>query len=190
MARVDGVSPHTSNPFLRLLFWGVRRRFGRPVEPLRAYALSSAVLGATTALELGMERIRHVDRRLAGLAELRVAALVGCPFCLDIGSALVSRLGVSEAQLRELNDHPRSLVFSALEKAVLAYTDAMTRTPVEITDADVAGLREQLGERALVELTAAIAHENLRARMNHALGYGAQGFSEGGMCALAAPVSA
>jgi alkylhydroperoxidase family enzyme len=81
-------------------------------------------------------------------------------------------------------------VFSALEKAVLAYTDAMTRTPVEITDADVAGLREQLGEHALVELTAAIAHENLHARMNHALGYGAQGFSEGGVCALAAPVSA
>jgi hypothetical protein len=65
----------------------------------------------------------------------------------------------------------------------------MTRTPVEIDDADVAALRAELGERALVELTAAIAHENLRARMNHALGYGAQGFSEGGVCALAAPAA-
>jgi hypothetical protein len=38
----------------------------------------------------------------------------------------------------------------------------------------------------LVELTAAIAHENLRARINHALGYGSAGFSEGGFCALPA----
>jgi AhpD family alkylhydroperoxidase len=188
MARVDGVSGDTRNPFLRLLFWGVQRRLG-PVVALRGYALSGAVLGGSTGLELGIERVRHVDRRLAGLAELRVAALVGCPFCLDIGSALVSRLGATESQLRELNDHPRSLAFSPLEKRVLAYTDAMTRTPVEIADADVAALRADLGEPALVELTAAIAHENLRARMNHALGYGAQGFSEGGVCALAAPAA-
>jgi hypothetical protein len=69
---------------------------------------------------------------------------------------------------------------------VLAYADAMTRTPVEIGDADVARLREHLDERQVVELTAAIAHENLRARMNHALGYGAQGFSDGAVCALPA----
>jgi AhpD family alkylhydroperoxidase len=186
MPRLEGVSPHTRNPLLRFVFWVARRRFGRPVEPLRAYALSSAVLGATTALEIGMERARHVDRRLAGLAELRVAALVGCRFCLDIGSALVRRLGVPEAQVRDLNDYPRSPAFSPVERLVLAYADAMTRTPVEIGDADVARLREHLDERQVVELTAAIAHENLRARMNHALGYGAQGFSDGAVCALPA----
>ena len=50
----------------------------------------------------------------------------------------------------------------------------------------IARLLERLDEAQLVELTAAIAHENLRARMNHALGYGADGFSAGGFCVLAA----
>jgi hypothetical protein len=36
----------------------------------------------------------------------------------------------------------------------------------------------------MVELTAAIAWENFRARFNHAMGLGAQGFSEGAYCAL------
>ena len=186
MARITGVSPRTRNPLLRLLFGFARRRFGRDASPLFGYATNGAVLGAMMALEAGMERAHRLDANLKKLAELRVAALVGCPFCLDIGSALVRASGVPERKLRELNDHATSDAFSPLEKAALAYADRMTATPVEIADDDVRPLLERLDEAQLVELTAAIAHENLRARMNHALGYGADGFSAGGFCVLAA----
>ena len=185
-ARITGISPTTKNPLLRLVFWYARRRFGRDVGPLRGYATNPAVLAASIAFELGMERARRVDKPLKQLAELRVAALVGCPFCLDIGSALLRELGVGEDKLRDLNDYRTSSAFSALEKAALAYADAMTATPVEIADDDLRALRAQLDDAQLVELTAAIAHENLRARMNHALGYGADGFSDGAFCVLAA----
>jgi AhpD family alkylhydroperoxidase len=182
MARITGIPSDTRNPLLRLVFWLVRRKVGRDVAPLRGYATSGAVLASTVALELGMERARRLDGRLKQLAELRVAALVGCPFCLDIGTALVRRAGVAEEKLRALNDHGASTAFSPLEKLVLAYADRMTATPVEVTDADVAALRAHLDEAQLVELTAAIAHENLRGRINHALGYGAEGFSAGAYC--------
>jgi AhpD family alkylhydroperoxidase len=141
---------------------------------------------AMAGLEIGMERAKRIDPRLRGLAELRVAALVGCAFCLDIGSSIVRNLGVPDAQLLDLNRHRESPAFSAREKAVLEYADRMTATPVDVRDEDVARLREFLDEGQLVELTAAIAHENLRSRMNHALGYGADGFSTGGVCALPA----
>lgn len=186
MARIQGVPSDTRNPVLRAIFAIVRRRFGRPVEPLQGYARNGAVLAAMTALEVGMERARRLDARLKQLAELRVAALVGCRFCLDIGSALVVKIGVSPAQVRDLNDYETSAAFSPLEKAVLRYADRMTETPVEMDDTLVAALLERIDEPQLVELTAAIAHENLRARMNHALGYGAAGFTEGGVCALPA----
>ena len=45
-------------------------------------------------------------------------------------------------------------------------------------------LREYFDEAQMVELTAAIAWENHRARFNHALGMGYQGFSEGSYCLL------
>lgn len=186
MPRIDGVPSDTRNPLLRTIFWLVRRRFGRLPEPMRGYARSGAVFASLAALEIGMERAKRVDPRLRGLAELRVASRVGCRFCLDIGSALVAHEGVPEAQLRDLHRYEQSPAFSALEQAVLRYADQMTATPVTIDDALVARLIDALGQPGLVELSSAIAHENLRARLNHALGYGAEGFSEGGTCALPA----
>jgi AhpD family alkylhydroperoxidase len=187
MARIAGIPRNTRNPLLRFVFWMARRRFGGDVEPLRGYATRPPVLLGVAALELAMERARAVPAGLKKLAELRVAALVGCPFCLDFGSALVRGLGVPEAKLCHLNDYAESDLFSPLEKAVLAYADRATATPSKVQDEDVRRLLAHLGEAQLVELTAAIALENLRAWLNHALGYGAQGFAVGGACALPAP---
>jgi AhpD family alkylhydroperoxidase len=184
MVRVEGVPPGTWSPLFRLSAWFARRKLGRSVEPLRGYARSRPVFLALAGLELGMERATRVDPALRGLAELRVAALVGCEFCLDLGSAVVRRLGVPDAKLRDLSRHAVSSVFSPLEQAVLNYVDRMTATPAVVRDEDVARVRAHLDEPQLVELTAAVAHENLRARMNHALGYEAEGFSAGGLCVL------
>jgi AhpD family alkylhydroperoxidase len=185
---LHGVPLDTSNPWLRLLFFAVRRKFGRVPGPLRGYARSPWTLLGVMGMELGLGRAGSVDARLKGLAELRVAALVGCAFCLDIGSAVVRQSGVSETQLVHLNDYRESDVFSELERAVLAYADGMTRTPLAIAAECQQVLARHFSEQQLVELTCAIAHENLRARMNHALGYGAEGYSKGGVCALPAPL--
>jgi len=67
---------------------------------------------------------------------------------------------------------------------VIEYAARMTTTPVEVPDALFVLLRQQFNESQLVELTAAIAWENYRARFNHALDIEAQGFSEGAFCAL------
>ena len=91
---------------------------------------------------------------------------------------------MSEAQLRDLPRYSASPAFSPLEKLVLDYAVAMTNTPVEVPDALFARLREHFAEAELVELTAAIAWENYRARFDHAFGIGAQGFSEGAYCPL------
>jgi alkylhydroperoxidase family enzyme len=71
-----------------------------------------------------------------------------------------------------------------LEKSVLDYATAMTKTPVEVSDGLFAQLRQRFSETQLVELTAAIAWENYRARFDHALGIDAQGFSAGAYCPL------
>ena len=91
---------------------------------------------------------------------------------------------MTEAQLRDLPVYRESAAFSPLEKLVLDYAVAMTETPVQVPDALLARLREQFAEAELVELTAAIAWENYRARFDHAFGIGAQGFSEGAYCPL------
>jgi alkylhydroperoxidase family enzyme len=91
---------------------------------------------------------------------------------------------MTEAQLRDLPVYRSSAAFSPLEKLVLDYAVEMTKTPVDVPDPLFAELRRQLDEAQLVELTAAIAWENYRARFDHALGIEAQGFSEGAYCPL------
>jgi 4-carboxymuconolactone decarboxylase len=71
-----------------------------------------------------------------------------------------------------------------LERLVLQYADAMTRTPVEVPDALFARLRERFSEAQLVELTSAIAWENYRARFDHAFGIEGENFTEGAVCAM------
>jgi len=91
---------------------------------------------------------------------------------------------MTEAQLRELPIHRESAAFSPLEKLVLDYAVAITATPVEVPETLFAELQKAFDESQLVELTAAIAWENYRARFDHALAIEAQGFSQGAYCPL------
>jgi alkylhydroperoxidase family enzyme len=83
-----------------------------------------------------------------------------------------------------LADYRKSDVFSDLEKRVLDYAVALTGTPADASDELVEDLRKHLGEAELVELTAAIAWENYRARFNRGFAVESQGFSEGACCPL------
>lgn len=91
---------------------------------------------------------------------------------------------MTESQIRALARYAESDAFDTLEKRVLDYAVALTRTPASATDQDVAALRESLSDEQLVELTAMIAWENFRARFNRGFDVADQGFSQGGACAL------
>jgi alkylhydroperoxidase family enzyme len=103
---------------------------------------------------------------------------------VDIGSAVGRGHGVTERQIAELAEYRTSDAYSELERLLLDYATVLTATPVDVPDALFARLRQELDEAALVELTAAIAWENYRARFNHAFGLEAEGYSEGRYCAL------
>ncbi len=123
-----------------------------------------------------------VPERLKLLAELRGAMAVGCEWCLDYGSSIAAAAGISEAELRALPNYASSDLFGELEKLVLDYATAISRTPVQVSDELFARLAEHFDEPQLVELTSVIALENFRARFNWAFGLAGQGYSEGAYC--------
>jgi AhpD family alkylhydroperoxidase len=184
VARITGVPEGEAGPVGRFAYRFSRRRLGKVAEPLTVTAHHPRLLFGYGVMELAFDRSRSVDGRLKELAALKVAAMVGCEFCMDIGSALGRGSGITEEQLRDLPNYQESEAFSPLEKLVLEYAVKMTRTPVLIPDDLFGELRRHFDEAQLVELTAAIALENYRARFNHAFGIGSQGFSEGAYCPL------
>ena len=77
-------------------------------------------------------------------------------------------------------------LFTDIERKALAYADAITDTPVSVTDEQVAELERLLGRKELVALTYQISLENQRARFNSAFGIRDQGFTSGDACRVPA----
>jgi AhpD family alkylhydroperoxidase len=180
MARVKG----KENAFTRVADWYVRRSYGRSMELTGVMANSPWNMVGWGTLEFGVERSHALEERLKMLAETKAATLAGCQFCIDIGSALGRKAGVTEEQLRDFHNYRESDAFSPVEKLVLEYAEAMTRTPVDVPDELYARLKEHFSDAQIVELTAGIATENFRARFNNALDVPPSGFSEGMYCPL------
>ena len=177
-------APSRLGPFARVASWMSKRDFGLVPEPVEITAHHPGILRGYGIFEWEIGRAGSVDSKLKDLAEIKVAALVGCEWCLDIGSAIGAKSGVTAEQLADLPRYRESPHFSETERLVLDYATAMTETPSQVPDELFAALRERFDERQLVELTAGIAIENYRARVNWAFGIEPQGFTKGGACAL------
>ena len=67
---------------------------------------------------------------------------------------------------------------TATERLVIEYADAVSRTPVDVSDELRERLRAEFTEKQIVELTNTIAWEHARARFNRGLGIESDGFSE------------
>ncbi|MFI7366635.1 carboxymuconolactone decarboxylase family protein [Streptomyces sp. NPDC050149] len=117
------------------------------------------------------------DASLKSFAHMAVAAQVGCSWCLDIGYFQARNANLDLSKASQVPRWRESEVFEPLERDVLAYAEAMTNTPLTVTDELYAGLLTRLGPAAMIELTAFIAYVNLATRANVANGVESQGFS-------------
>jgi AhpD family alkylhydroperoxidase len=169
-------------PLRRVAYGMARRRLGRVPEPFAVTAHHAKMFGAMSGFEMALERSKTVPARYKALAELRAAMVVGCEFCVDIGSMAARESGLTDDELKELVDWRASEILDERDKLVLEYADAVSATPTNVPDELFERLRAWLDEAQLVELTAAIAWENWRARFNWAFGLGKEGYSEGAYC--------
>jgi AhpD family alkylhydroperoxidase len=183
MARLSPAKPHGLDLVRRYTYRSAKKMYGKPTEPAQVIAHHRPSLIGYGVAGLMHERYsRTVDRRLKHLAMLRTSQLTGCEWCLDFGSKLAHDSGIDEETLRELSTWRTSARFDHLDRLALEYAEAMTRTPVDVSDELFARLREHFDEPQLVELTMAIGLENLFSRTNWALGIHGEGFSEGMYC--------
>jgi 4-carboxymuconolactone decarboxylase len=192
MSRIEGVNPNNAGPFTGLILRMARRETkkltGRETEgmigPLEAYAHIPRLLIGYGMLEGATAKLDRVPERLKVLAELKAATMTSCEYCIDIGSQIARRSGLSDDELLALARYRESDLFDELDTLVLDYAVGMSHTPVSVSDELFAELRRRFNAPQLVELTNVIALENMRGRFNLALGFGSAGFSEGMVCAL------
>ena len=151
--------------------------FGEVPAPVEVTWHNRKVLTFNFGVGRKAQKWNRCDENLKSFAHMATVGLTGCSFCLDLGYVFAHSEGLDVDKAREVSRWRVSDVFTPLERDVMNYAEAMTRTPPAVTDELSARLLEALGRAALVELTAFIALANFMARSNLAMGIESQGFS-------------
>src|SRR6185369_9700045 len=86
MARLPGIARGDAPEDIARVYDGATARFGKLLDPLVVTAHNPDVFRAYVGFEAAFAQAHAVDERLKALAALKSAALIGCPFCVDLGS--------------------------------------------------------------------------------------------------------
>lgn len=165
-----------------------KRLVGEVPSPLGVYWHNRAVLKGYFAISGKAQKWDACEPNLKSLAHMAVAAMIGCTWCLDFGYFQAYNEELDMDKARQVPRWRQSDLFTPLERDVMAYAEAMSHTPPAVGDEMFARLLEQLGEAAMVELTAFIALANFYARTNVAFGIESDGFASAcGLQPLAQP---
>jgi AhpD family alkylhydroperoxidase len=183
MSRIPAVPREQAGLFGKFLFRMAKKRYGVMPEPFAVSLHHRGVTFASGMHEMLAERAsKQLPKSVRELAVYRAAVRLGCEWCIDFGTMLQRLDGLDIERLREIDSYATSPKYSREERLAIAYADAMTATPVQVTDEQVAELVAVFGHKGVVELTYQIGLENMRARINSSLGIAEQGFSSGDAC--------
>jgi AhpD family alkylhydroperoxidase len=104
---------------------------------------------------------------LLDLVNIRASQINGCAFCLDMHTKEAKIHGERELRIYHLPIWRESTLFSEKERAVLEWTEAVTRLSGHaIADDAYDRLRAELSEAQISELTFAIGVINIWNRLN------------------------
>jgi AhpD family alkylhydroperoxidase len=108
-----------------------------------------------------------VEESLLHLVRLRASQINGCAYCIDMHWKDLRALGESEQRLYGLDAWRESPWYSARERAALAWTEVVTLVAGDnIPDAAYDGVRPHFDDRALADVTLAIATINAWNRLS------------------------
>jgi alkylhydroperoxidase family enzyme len=191
VARIQGVRKQQAGPTVRLAYrFGPRMmkklagrdpQRGNGMEPMEIWAHQPRMMMGMGRFNQAVRKGKGVDERIKNLVELKGAQMIGCEWCVDFGSQICRNSGFSDDELLAMPRYRQSDLFTEREKTALDYTVAVMHTPVEVTDALFARMKEHFSDAQMVEITALLTLVNLD-RFNAAFGIGAAGFSEGMVC--------
>jgi len=183
--RIEPSPPKRAGLLTRAMYRIAKRRYGQVPEPFAVAAHHRKLMIAGAVHETMIDRAsKTLPVSVRELAVFWTARAIGCSWCVDFGSMLQRLDGLDMERLKDIDNYATSTAFSDHERAATAYADAMTTDPHTVTDEQVADLRARFGDAGVFELTYQIGVENMRARMNSALGITEQGFSSGEACRI------
>ena len=146
----------------------IKRRGGKLEKIDQMLIHSEAVARGWNTMFGALASECDIDIRIREIALLRIGILTRARYEFHQHRLIALKAGFTEAEIEAICAWETSSRFDDRERAVLAYTDAMTLN-IQVPDAVFDALRPHFNERQLVELTATIAGYNMVARFMEAL---------------------
>lgn len=144
-------------------------RGGRLINIYRLMLHSPALANAWFELNQAVRYGTEIDGQSRELAVIRVAILNDVEYVQRAhGPAYALKEGLTPEQVAAIAEWQPSPLFSPAQRALLAYTDAMTRD-LDVPDAVFAEACKHFSERQMVELSMLIGAYNMLTRFLKAL---------------------
>src|SRR5919108_168444 len=144
-------------------------RGGRLINIYRLMLHSPALANAWFDLNQAVRYGTEIDGQCRELAVIRVAILNEVEYIQRAhGPAYALKEGLTPEQVTAVANWQPSKLFTNQQRALLAYTDAMTRE-ISVDDTVFAEVRKHFNERQVVELTMLIGAYNMLTRFLKAL---------------------
>jgi uncharacterized peroxidase-related enzyme len=165
MARISYVEPQTASPEIQQIY--EHRLRGKPGAVHKAMAHNPHAL--TPFMSFYAATGASLDRKLWEMVYLRVSFINQCNYCSQhhISSSKKVGLGPDDWKAFKAGDVSR---YSDPEQTALKYAEKLTKTPGEIKDADVDGLKKHFSDQQIVDLHLLIGLVNLTNRFTDPLG--------------------
>src|SRR5687768_17544328 len=108
-----------------------------------------------------------IEKNLLELVEYRVSQINGCAYCLDMHSKDLRHGGESEQRIYLLSAWRETDLYTAREKAALAWAEAVTKLEGQQVADDVFEIaKKEFSDEELVDLTLAVTAINTWNRFN------------------------
>jgi AhpD family alkylhydroperoxidase len=106
-----------------------------------------------------------IDKQLLELIKLRASQINGCAFCVQFHILQAESLGIAADKLNLVVVWREAPLFSARERAALAWTEALTLLTEGVSDEVYAQASAEFSEKELAYLSSAIASINVWNRL-------------------------
>ncbi len=175
------IEPPKRIPFLlNLGIWFSERVTGKVMLPARILAwYPKAAIGSGMLEALVAHKDDRMDGRILKLIRMTASFVASCPFCIDMNSHEYRKYGITDEEAESLRgDFGQVTTFSEREKLAIAYTRAISSTPLKFHPDLVEKMKSAFTEREYVILASTAAQVNYWARLIQALGIPPAGFGE------------
>ena len=141
----------------------INTRFDPDVTPFHDLAKQMAkAVGYTADL--------RVEKTLAQLLRLRVAQKNNCAYCIILHAKTAREKGLHDAKVDNISSWWNSELYSAKEKAALAYCDALTKGNDKNFQSYHERLEQYFSEIEIAEIAAIVINMNVWTRLKLAQG--------------------